>query len=312
VSRIVFAGSSDFALPSLAGLARCGAALEVAGVLTQPDRPAGRRRIPTATAVRAWAEANGIPVRTPSSLREPKAMAELAKLRPTALVVVDYGLILPREMLELPRAGCINGHASLLPRWRGAAPVQHAILSGDQLTGVSVMLMDEGLDTGPVYKMQSIEIGETETGGELRARLASLCADLLCETLPEILAGRLKPQPQDHAGATYAGKLDVAGAALDWRESATLLARRIRAYAPRPGAWTTWRGQRLKFHRATPLAERDSAEAGRVWRTGPDGIDVATGEGSVRVLELQPPGGRNLTAREFLNSRPMLGELLGR
>jgi len=306
--RLVFAGSSDFAVPSLAALA--GGGFNVIGVLSQPDRPAGRRRRLTPTPVRAYAGTHDIPVQTPETLRAPEAVAAIAALRPDALVVVDYGLILPPAVLSLPACGCINGHASLLPRWRGAAPIQHAILAGDPVTGVSIMRMDKGLDTGPVYKMQSTVIGETETGGELRTRLAELCAALLYETLPAILAGRLEPQPQDDARATYAGKLDPAGAAVDWRGDATTLARQVRALAPKPGAWTSWRGERLKLHRAVPLAERE-ADAGCVWRAGAAGIDVAAGEGSVRVLELQPPGGRVMSARDFLNGRALLGERLG-
>jgi len=308
VPRLVFAGSSDFAVPSLAALAAGG--WDVVGVLSQPDRPAGRRRRPTPTPVGAYAAEQGFELQTPVSLRNPEAVAAIAALRPEVLVVVDYGLILPPAVLALPPAGCINGHASLLPRWRGAAPIQHAILAGDAVTGVSIMLMEKGLDTGPVYKMQSTEIGEAETGGELRGRLAAICAALLRDTLPDIVAGRLAPQPQEEARATYAGKLDPAGAALDWRGEATQLARKVRAYAPRPGAWTTWRGERLKLHRAVPLVE-PGTEAGRVWRAGAEGIDVAAGAGSVRVLELQPPGGRVMSARDFLNGRTVLGERLG-
>lgn len=306
--RLVFAGSSDFAVPTLAALLAGG--WEVAGVLTQPDRPAGRRRRLTPTAVKDFATEQGIRVQTPVRLRAPEAQADLAALRPEFIVVVDYGLILPPAVLRLPSAGCINGHASLLPRWRGAAPIQHAILAGDPVTGVSVMLMDEGLDTGPVYKMQSTEIGAAETGGELRARLAQLCASLLRETLPEILAGRLEPCPQDHAGATHATKLDPAAAELHWGESAVGLARQVRAFSPRPGAWTTWRGERLKLHRAVSLPARDG-RPGQVWRVGPEGLDVAAGDGSVRVLELQPPGGRVMSARDFLNGRAVLGQQLG-
>lgn len=307
--RLVFAGSSDFAVPTLAALLEDG--WEVAGVLTQPDRPAGRRRRLAPTPVREFAARHGLRVQTPVSLRDPEAQAEIVALHPQLIVVVDYGLILPPAVLELPPAGCINGHASLLPRWRGAAPIQHAILAGDPVTGVSVMLMDKGLDTGPVYKMQSTEIGETETGGELRARLAQLCAGLLRETLPEILAGRLEPLPQDHGRATHAAKLDAAAAELDWSEPAVGLARRVRAFSPRPGAWTTWQDERLKLHRAVPLDEC-KGEPGRVWRAGPEGLDVASGEGSVRVLELQPPGGRIMSARDFLNGRAVLGERFGR
>lgn len=306
--RLVFAGSSDFAVPTLAALLAGG--WDVAGVLTQPDRPAGRRRRLTPTAVKDFATQHGLGLQTPVTLRAPEAQADLAALRPEVMVVVDYGLILPPAVLRLPPAGCINGHASLLPRWRGAAPIQHAILAGDSHTGVSVMLMDQGLDTGPVYKMQSTDIGAAETGGELRARLAQLCASLLRETLPEILAGRLEPRPQDHAQATHAAKLDPAAAELRWGEAAVGLARQVRAFSPRPGAWTTWRGERLKLHRAVSLPTREG-EPGQVWRAGPEGLDVAAGDGSVRVLELQPPGGRVMSARDFLNGRAVLGEQFG-
>ncbi len=306
--RLVFAGSSDFAVPALDALA--DADWEICAVLTQPDRPAGRRRRPAPTPVRSRARERGLHVQTPLTLRTPAAVDALAELRPDAVVVVDYGLILPPAVLELPPAGCINGHASLLPRWRGAAPIQHAILAGDVLTGISIMHMDEGLDTGPVYKMQSIEIGAVETGGELRERLAQLCAALLVGTLPGILAGRLEPRPQDDTLATYAGKLDPAVAEMDWRIPATTLARQVRAFAPRPGAWTRRGAERIKLHRAVALAEREG-EPGEVWRTGPGGIDVAAGAGSVRVLELQPPGGRVMSARDFLNSRTVLGQRFG-
>jgi methionyl-tRNA formyltransferase len=308
VPRIVFAGSSDFAVPTLSALLERG--WELAGVLTQPDRPAGRRRRLSPTPVRELADARGLAVLTPARLRPPEVLEALAGLQPEVMVVVDYGLILPPAVLELPPAGCINGHASLLPRWRGAAPIQHAILAGDSLTGVSVMQMDRGLDTGPVYKSQAIRIGLVETGGELRVRLAQLCARLLVDTLPEILAGRLDAQSQDEAIATVAPKLDPAAAELDWRGEAMELARRIRAFSPRPGAWTTWRGTRLKLHRAVALPASED-EPGRVWRVSEEGIDVAAGHGSVRLLELQAAGGRVLVARDFLNGRPMLGTRLG-
>lgn len=306
--RIVFAGSSDFAVPTLSALLDSG--WQLAGVLTQPDRPAGRRRRLSPTPVREFADARGLPVQTPARLRGPEPVEALAGLQPEAIVVVDYGLILPPAVLALPPAGCINGHASLLPRWRGAAPIQHAILAGDSVTGVSVMQMDRGLDTGPVYKSQSIRIGPVETGGELRVRLAQLCARLLVETLPEILADRLVAQAQDEAIATVAPKLDPAAAELDWQGEAVELARSIRAFSPRPGAWTTWRGARLKLHRAVALPESEAAP-GQVWRAGEGGIDVAAGHGSVRLLELQAAGGRVLAARDFLNGRAMLGTRLG-
>ena len=308
MARLVFAGSSDFAVPTLEALA--GDAGGLVGVLTQPERPAGRRRRLTPTPVGQRAAALGLPVLTPASLRTPEAEAALRALRPDALVVVDYGLILPRSILALPPAGCVNGHASVLPRWRGAAPIQHAILAGDSTTGVSVMRMDKGLDTGPVYKIQELAIGEVETAGELRDRLAQLCAELMAATLPDILAGRLSPRAQDPAAATYAPKIVPEDAELAWARPAPELARQVRAFSPRPGAWTTWQGQRLKLHRARAIPEREG-RPGQVWCAGPAGVDIAAGEGSVRALELQAPGGRILSAREFLNGRALLGEQLG-
>ena len=307
--RLVFAGSSDFAVPSLDALA--AGPWSLVAVLTQPDRPAGRRRRPSPTPVRTRAEALGIPVLTPETLRDEAARARLAELAPDALVVVDYGLILPRAVLAIPPAGGVNGHASLLPRWRGAAPVQRAVLAGDPETGVSVMRMEAGLDTGPVYARTTTPIGPLETAGELRARLAGLCADALAHALPDILAGRARAEPQDPALATYAAKLEPAEGRVDWSGDAGAIARRIRAFSPRPGAWTPWRGERLKLHRAVDLDEGGPGPPGAVWRAGPAGIDVAAGRGSVRLLELQAPGGRVLDAAAFLNGRPMLGEQLG-
>nr|WP_206203014.1 methionyl-tRNA formyltransferase [Thioalkalivibrio sp. XN8] len=306
---MVFAGSSDFAVPTLEALAAGPA--ELVGVLTQPERPAGRRRRLAPTPVGQRAAELGLAVLTPATLRTPEAEAALAALRPDVIVVVDYGLILPQRVLDLPPAGCINGHASLLPRWRGAAPIQRAIEAGDPVTGVSVMQMEKGLDTGPVYKIQETPIGELETAGELCPRLARLCAELLAATLPEILAGRLAPRPQDPAAATYAAKIAPEDAELDWDRPATELARQVRAFSPRPGAWTAWQGQRLKLHRAAAIPAQEGPP-GRVWRAGPEGVDIAAGTGSVRALELQVPGGRVLAAREFLNGRALLGEQLGR
>ena len=308
MARLVFAGSSDFAVPTLEALAAGPA--EVVGVLTQPERPAGRRRRLAPTPVGQRAAELGLAVLTPETLRTPEAEAAIAALRPDAIVVVDYGLILPQRILALPHAGCINGHASLLPRWRGAAPIQRAIEAGDPVTGVSIMQMEKGLDTGPVYKIQEMPIGELETAGELRQRLARLCAELLAATLPDILAGRLAPRPQDPAAATYAAKIAPEDAELDWARPAAELARQVRAFSPRPGAWTAWQGQRLKLHRAAAIPAREGPP-GRVWRAGPEGVDIAAGTGSLRALELQAPGGRVLAAREFLNGRALLGEQLG-
>lgn len=302
---LVFAGSSDFAVPTLERLAADGH--RMLAVLTQPDRPAGRRRKLTPTPVRQAADALDLPVHLPASLRNETIQGVLGDLAPDVLVVVDYGLILPREILAIPRVGCVNGHASLLPRWRGAAPIQHAILAGDERTGVSVMHMDEGLDTGPVFCTREIAIGEEETAGELRERLAALCAQAVAEALPEIVAGRLKAQAQPAEGAVYADKFGPADARLDWREPACRLARRVRAFNPRPGSHAEYAGQRVKILRAAPLDEAEDAEPGRVLRAGAAGIDVATGEGVLRIQVLQLPGKRPVTARDFLNANDPVG-----
>lgn len=308
---LVFAGSSEFAVPSLMRLAAAGHRLRA--VLTQPDRPAGRKRRLTPTPVRVAAESMAVPVWTPATLKDEAVQGALKDLSPDALVVVDYGLILPEAVLRIPRLGCINGHASLLPRWRGAAPIEHAILAGDEQTGISVMAMDKGLDTGPVFATRIVALRGDETAGTLRPRMAEACAELLSETLPGIADGRLAAGPQPEEGALYATKLTTADARLDWNETAAALARRVRAFNPRPGAHTTLAGERMKVFEAVPLAGPvHEAEPGRVVRTGPEGIDVATGSGILRILRLQMPGRRVVTAREFINANDPAGRILGR
>jgi methionyl-tRNA formyltransferase len=229
---LVFAGSSDFAVPSLQRLAADGHRLRA--VLTQPDRPAGRKRRLTPTPVRVAAESLDIPVWTPVTLTDQAVQEALKNLSPDALVVVDYGLLLPEAVLRIPRLGCINGHASLLPRWRGAAPIEHAILAGDERTGITVMAMERGLDTGPVFATRVVALRGDETAGALRERLAEDCAQVLSESLPGIASGRLVAEPQPRDGAVYAAKLTTADGRLDWNESAAGLARRVRAFNPRP------------------------------------------------------------------------------
>ena len=307
---LVFAGSSEFAVPSLRRLAADGHRLRA--VLTQPDRPAGRKRRLTPTPVRVAAESLGIPVWTPETLRDTAVQEALQDLSPDALVVVDYGLILPEAVLRIPRLGCINGHASLLPRWRGAAPVEHAILAGDGRTGISVMAMERGLDTGPVFATRVVELRGDETAGELRGRLAEDCAEVLSESLPGIASGRLTPEPQPEEGAVYAAKLTTAEGRLDWSQSAASLARRVRAFDPRPGAHTTLAGERLKVIEAAPVAaDVGEAPPGLVVRAGPKGIDVATAEGFLRILRLQLPGRRVVAAAEFINATDPTGRILG-
>jgi methionyl-tRNA formyltransferase len=307
--RLVFAGTPDFALASLAALVVSGNAPEA--VLAQPDRPAGRGRRLAAGPVKRFAAAAGIPVLQPATLRDPDAQAAIAALRPDVIVVAAYCLLLPRRLHDLPAGGCVNVHASLLPRWRGASPVQAAILAGDAETGITLMQMEEGLDRGGMHVQAALAIGPSETAGELEARLAALGAELLVTSLPDILAGRLPGRPQDESLATYAGKLKSSDGRLDWSREAVELARRVRACNPAPGAWFEVRGERVKCWMAEPLGERGGAAPGTVVATRRSGIDVSCGEGLLRLLEVQRPGRGRINAREFAGQLPLEGLRLG-
>jgi len=301
--NIVFAGTPDFAVPTLDRLIDAGR--RPVAVYTQPDRPAGRGRRPRPSPVKQRAEQAGIPVLQPASLRTPDAQAELAALAPDLLVVVAYGLILPQAVLDIPRLGCVNVHASLLPRWRGAAPIQRALLAGDATTGVTIMQMEAGLDTGPMLARREIPIGAQDTAGDLHDRLAVLGAELLVEVLPDIAAGRLTPVPQDDAAATYADKLSKDEAPLDWQRPAAALARQVRAFNPWPVAETRLAGRILRIWQAEALPGPTAAAPGEIVAAGRDGIDVATAEGVLRLIRLQAPGGRPLPAADFLNGHPL-------
>ena len=305
--RIIFAGTPDFALASLRALVAAG--FSPCAVLTQPDRPAGRGKKLTASPVKQFALDQDLPVMQPSTLRDEETLAQLRALRPDILIVAAYGLILPQDVLDIPRAGCLNVHASLLPRWRGAAPIQAAILAGDSETGVCLMAMEAGLDTGAVYACEVIDVGARETAGELHDRLASAGGDLLVDYLPDILAGRREAEPQDHDRATYAPKIAPAEAELDWGRSADELERMVRAFNPVPGAWFMLGDERIKCWQA--YAEgNDAAAPGTVTAAGTDGVVISCADGALRLEQVQRPGKRPVTAGEFAAQVDLSGRRL--
>ena len=306
--RVGFAGTPEFAVPTLEALHAAGH--RVVAVYTQPDRPAGRGRQLRPSPVKACALAHGIEVRQPSSLRDAAAQQALAALDLDLLVVVAYGLILPRAVLDAPRLGCVNVHASLLPRWRGAAPIQRALLAGDAETGVTIMQMEAGLDTGPMLAAEALPIGPQATAATLHDDLAALRARLLVTTLPALAAGRAAAIPQDDALATYAAKLTKDEARMDWARSTAELDRQVRALNPWPVAETALEGTVLRVWEAAPLPGR-ATPPGRVVATGADGVDVACGAGLLRLLRVQLPGKRPVAAADFARGHPLAGLTLG-
>ncbi len=301
-TRVVFMGTPEFAVPSLEALVAAG--YDVVGVLTQPDRPAGRGRQIESSPVKHAALAHGITVQQPKSLRAEAARAELAALEPDVIVVVAYGLILPPEVLEAPPYGCVNVHGSLLPRHRGAAPIAAAILAGDAEAGVSIMLMDAGVDTGPVLEMASLPIAPDDTTGSLGEKLAILGAERLLHALPGWLAGEITPQPQPEAGATYAPRSAKSEGRIDWSESAALIERKARAYQPWPTAFTDWKGQPLKILRARVDSRPTHATPGQVLGDGKRTAGVATGRGILWLEEVQPAGKKPMPVGAFLQGAP--------
>ena len=298
--RIVFAGTPEFALASLNALVK--ADCNVVAVYTQPDRPAGRGRKLTASPVKRFATEKGIAVLQPKSLRDADAASELAALQPDVMIVAAYGLILPQNVLDIPRYGCVNVHASLLPRWRGAAPIQAAILAADEMTGVCLMCMTAGLDCGPVYSCESINIGAEESAGELHDRLAVLGGELLVADLPKILAGKMTAREQDESLACYAPKIEKQDALIDWSLTADECHRHIRAYNPAPGAYFFAAGDtaaRIKVWQASLLPDV-SAVPGTILQYNADGIVVACAQGGLRLEVLQAPGKRRAPAHEFV------------
>ena len=303
--RLVFAGTPEFAVPCLEACRASGA--EVVAVYTQPDRPAGRGRKLTPSPVKQAALAAGLAVEQPESLKSAEAQQALAAYRPDLLVVVAYGLILPRKVLAIPRLACWNVHASLLPRWRGAAPIQRAILAGDRESGVDLMQMEAGLDTGPVLLQRRSPIAREDTGGSLHDRLSQLGAEVLADGLRRLLAGEiLTATPQPAEGVTYAHKLDKAEARLDFGQSAIELERQVRAFDPWPVAEGEIAGESLRIWAAQAVELDHHATPGSVLAAGRDGIDLACGQGALRVTALQRAGGKRIGAVDYLNARPEL------
>jgi len=301
--RIVFAGTPDFSVPVLQAL--LDGRHSVVGVYSQPDRPAGRGRKLVPGPVKQLALQHAVPVFQPASLRHAEARQELAELKADLMVVVAYGLILPQAVLDLPGRGCVNLHASLLPRWRGAAPVQRAILAGDRESGVCLMKMEADLDSGPVLAEVRTDISNDDTGGALHDRLSQLAAGLLTAHLDDLEQGTLEPQIQDEALVTYAGKLDKSEAAIDWQLDAAQLERQVRAFNPWPVAQTLYGGKALRIWGAGVI--EGSGSPGSVVAAGKKGIDIACGSGCLRLLEIQMPGGKRLGAADFLNARNVDG-----
>jgi methionyl-tRNA formyltransferase len=347
--RVAFAGTPDFALPAFRAL--INSPHQVVGVLTQPDRPKGRGRQLASSPVKLAALEHGVPVSQPSSLKQEADRADLAGWQPDVLVVVAYGLILPRAVLDLPRLGCVNIHASLLPRWRGAAPIQRAILAGDEVTGVSIMSMDIGLDTGPVFLERRLSIEATDTGGSLHDRLAAEGAAALLEVLAQMAAGSAISTPQREDGVTYAAKIDKSEALINWQLSAAQIERQVRAFNPWPIAETRFEGEQLRVHGAhrvlsasvaraipqasgaavAPAASQDpgarpvvvparddaptsgsiSGEPGTIVAVHDGFITVSCGSGILALTEVQRPGRRPVAARDLINTVELLGRRLG-
>jgi methionyl-tRNA formyltransferase len=305
--KLIFAGTPDFACEALQALVDGGYAPNV--VLTQPDRPAGRGKKLASSPVKQFAVRQNIAVWQPVTLKDAGIVTDLKALKPDLLIVAAYGLLLPQAVLDIPRLGAVNVHASLLPRWRGASPIQAAILAGDTETGISLMQMEAGLDCGPVIAAESLIIGENETAGSLHDRLASLGGSLLVRRLPEILAGKIAVVPQDPQRVMYAGKIGSKDAMLDWTRSAETNARIVRAYNPVPGAWFDVDDERVKCWTSNVI-DADGDIAGTVIAAGPEGVDVACKSGALRMTTLQRPGRRPVNAAEFSSQIELAGKRL--
>lgn len=311
--RIVYAGTPDFSVLALSALIR--SRHEMVAVYTQPDRPAGRGREPRPSPVKLIAREHGIPVFQPESFKDLDAQQQLSELKPDLMIVTAYGLLLPQSVLDIPRLGCINIHASLLPRWRGAAPIQRAILAGDTSTGITIMQMDHGLDTGGMLAKAECTITQHDTASSLHDRLMTLGAETLMSMLPVFVAGETKAEVQDENLTTYADKLSKREAEIDWSQTARQLERNVRAYNAWPVAFTGWlrkgKTETLRVWESVVIEGSSTQPPGTVINSGREGIDVATGEGILRLLEVQPEGKKSMLATAFANAHDLSGQVLG-
>lgn len=300
VMKIIFAGTPNFVLSTLEVL--IDSDHEIVAVLTQPDRPAGRGRHLVASPVKQRAEQAGLTIMQPDTLRSDTIQDDIRTLKPDVMVIVGYGLLLPKAVLDIPKYGCVNIHPSLLPRWRGAAPVQHTLLAGDTETGVCVVAMDVGMDSGPIYKTHKMTLKGDETTGDLYPHLFHLGAEMLLSVLHEIESGTAKPQVQSSEGVTLAPKINKAEAQLNWEQSAVQLDACIRAYNPVPMAYTHWGERRVRIGFARAISETAEAAPGIVAGLSEAGIDVATGDRVLRILQLQLPGGKMISSADFFHA----------
>ncbi len=308
--RIIFMGTPEFAVPVLDALTQT--TTRIVGVFTRQDKPAGRGSKLQASPIKQLAQLRDLPIYQPKTLRAPESIALIRDLHPDLIIVAAYGLILPRDVLTIPPRWCVNTHASLLPRHRGAAPIPAAILAGDHETGVTLMQMDEGIDTGPLLAQRSIRIAEDDTTGTLTTKLAQVASELLVENLSQILAGRIDPQAQDESQATYAKTTEKEQGLIDWHLSADEIARRVRAFNPWPSAYTFWNGTMIKILRAEPSASNPRVEPGRVIQAGKE-IAVACGTGTLVLREVQLAGKRSMGIEEFVRGqRNFVGAALGK
>jgi methionyl-tRNA formyltransferase len=312
LKRVVFMGTPEFAVPSLQALIRGN--YRVVAVYTQPDRKAGRGQRVAFSPVKQLALSHGLEMVQPDNMRVAGTVEKLASFAPDLIVVAAFGHILPQEVLALPRSGCINVHPSLLPRYRGASPVATAILKGDEITGVTIMLLDIGMDTGPILSLKEVPISADDTTGSLTAKLAEVGAQLLIETLPLWVDGRIKPQPQEESRASYSEVINKGDGEMDWQLPAVELWRRVRAFNPWPGCYARWRGKRLKISRAVPLQGDKPGEPGKVIALSPPApaaVGVETGGGILGLLGVQLEGKREMSADEFVRGqRDFIGSSL--